>query len=321
MIQANEFLALLLLGLSPLFGSEFGLAAILAYALLRLHLVVSARKNKTFTKDVLYLIYRILIIFVTTLIGYTLFTQGHPIDAIRYAFIDIPMDQGWYFGSDPNPFLEWGNAVPGLFNIKTIYFWIVAGCALIVYFSLIRKGDRRKEKTAMFFAVSYGGILFFMTIWGYYAPEAQLLGMQRMLVIILIAIFVDLIFNKSSYRLSIRTNDLKTRFSKYLILFLKIIAVAIIFITVPICSAYAKITLINEYQIKNILTIANKARMLDDYFVAGAGWKTSIDVFRTRIDPNQKIWSTYTSLYDSAFGNQTNPSSGGEDYIISCAWQ
>ena len=36
----------------------------------------------------------------------SIMTLGHAHDALRYALIEVPKDQGWYFGAPPNSFLQ-----------------------------------------------------------------------------------------------------------------------------------------------------------------------------------------------------------------------
>lgn len=52
----------------------------------------------------------LLLTFVSSLItmmwlGFELLTGGHGLQAMRFAFLSIPQNQGWYFGAPPNPVL------------------------------------------------------------------------------------------------------------------------------------------------------------------------------------------------------------------------
>lgn len=312
-LRVNELVALILLGISPIFGSEHGVAAIGAYLLIQVFIVFQGRKHTSLIQQSGYLLYKFFIICLVSLLTYTLLTKGNPVDAIRYAFIDIPSDQGWYFGADPAIFLTWETLLPGLFNHYMLYTWVTLIAGALCYLFIIKTSKQKNLINLLGFGVLYGSILFGATIGGYYAPATQLLGLQRILALVIVAVVVTMIFNEKTWHRFLINN--------YHIGPLRLthtlpIACVVLFVFMPTLIVFDKISQINRFQTLTLIKRAHQAQTQDDYFVAGLGWKASVDKFRTHIDPTKKIWSTYTGIYDSMFGNQLNSSSGGEDYII-----
>ena len=309
-IPANEVAALVLLGLSLLFGTEQGIAAIIAYALLNFVIIIRNR-SENFLQNTVILALKGLFIIVIAFLSYIILTKGHPLTAIKYAFIDVPTDQGWYFGTDPQCFLKWNNLLPELFTYKMRFMWatIVIGAASIYIF--IKKLKQDNLKKPLFYMLGYGLIVFIISTTGYYAPSSQLIPLQRMMALIFISLAVLLIFSERTWRYkNIRT-------PKHRNLLIGLIFSMTITILAPLTVTYLKISAITtNYDVISVLKQAKLARHSDDYFASSIGWKESIDTFRPHINPDLTIWSLYGSVYDTTFGNQLNPSAGGEDYII-----
>lgn len=310
-LPLNELFAIILIGISPLFGTEQGLAAILGYAIVKFFLIFKTRQS------MLYKFHQSLrlaligsIILSISFIVYTLFTAGHPFDALRYALIDIPKDQGWYFGADPIPFLEWGNLLPALFRFEMRYLLGTLALGTVATFFIVKYAKRRQLNQTIGFMLAYGIVGLLTTVIGYYQPDTQLIPLERMMgLVIIAAITIPLFSDRLWYW---KPNSTRTKTAKTLI----IIFGLILFVALPLVSTHSRIFQSKEYDVKANLKLALQAKYEDDYFVASTGWKASVDAFRPYIDPSKKIWSTYTGIYDSYFGKQLNTSRGGEDYII-----
>jgi len=307
-LPVNECIALLLLGISLLFGTEHGVAAIAAYAIVSF-IEIIIHKRDQFVRQILILALKGVLILIVAFLAYTLLTLGHPLTALHYAFIDVPQDQGWYFGAGPDYYLSVHTLLPSLFNIYTLPIWITVLLAvlLIIGYRIITK--KTIMNSALWFMVAYGVIIFLITIWGYYSPVSQLIPLQRMLGLIIVAVALPLIFQQPAEKY-IPNKNIRTAFAIVTLL-------ATVILTATLCVSFiSNLTWIKDRDARNTLYLASQARQKDDYFALSEGWKSAVDSFRPYIDPSKRIWSMYTGAYDSIFGNQLNPSIGGEDYII-----
>lgn len=309
-IPANEFVALILLGLSLPFGTEQGVAAILAYALVSF-VIIFRRQRKTWIVNIFHLALRGLFILFVAFVTYSVLTKGHPLSAIRYAFIDIPQDQGWYFGTDIAGYLTIFNFLPTLFHSSMRYVWMImvgGGISLFITFRILKQ---KRMLLPLWFAFTYGTVAFVISISGYYSPITQLIPLERIMSLILIATVVSFSFSNRVWNW--QTAQTKQRHLKITIL----VAALLILLCALTSITYVKIaTIKNDFSVREDLKLAAEARNSNDYFAASAGWKQSLDAFRPYIDPSKTMWSMYTSVYDTTFGNHINASSGGEDYII-----
>jgi len=307
-LALNEVAALLLLGLSLPFGTEQGASAILAYAFVKFIAILTLSRSRLLDSGILLMkgLYILAIAFVT----YTIFTKGHPLSAIGYAFIDVPTDQGWYFGTDAQGFLTWGNLLPNLFDWSMRYMWIVIAFGLVSAFLLGKVIHLRYFKEAMQYLVIYGVLAFVLTITGYYSPSSQLISLERMMGLVLVMSIVYITFSDSVWRLK-PTSNLILYAKRSSVLCLMVIPIVLISL-----NLYSKISAVKDYDVRSTLLLAKEAQHSNDYFASSPGWKTSIDTFRPYVKPGKTVWSLYTSVYDTTFGQKWNPSKGGEDYII-----
>ncbi|MFZ2545272.1 MAG: hypothetical protein WAW80_04810 [Candidatus Saccharimonadales bacterium] len=303
-LPVNELATLILLGCAPIFGTEQGLAAILAYASIQLFIILRDKKHRI--SNTLKLASKGVLILLVMFATYTIVTGGHPLTAMRYAFFDIPMDQGWYFGTEITGYLKWENALPWLFHPILMNIWIVILVGTISFFFIIKYGDRRHILLPFSFLIVCSIIVFTVSITGYYTPMTQLIPLQRSMSLIAVASVVTLLFNNQTWRW-INSNIKR----------LPIITIPILLISIVLISGiFVKLNAIKSLPIKQDFRLAREARVSNDYFAASSLWKQSIDMFRPYIKPNRTVWSMYTGIYDTTFGNNVGLSHGGEDYII-----
>ena len=129
----------ILLGLSVACGTEQGLAASLAFGLVEIAVYMKHWRN--IRKWWWRYIAKIGLVGVAIYAVLTVLTLGHANEAIRYALIDIPKDQGWYFGMSPNDFL----------SPKT-WHWVIGElpygvlCLSIILYAIVRNHISNKHQ-------------------------------------------------------------------------------------------------------------------------------------------------------------------------------
>lgn len=309
-VNIKYILTPVLLGLSVLMGTEHGIGAIIAYLLI-LCVYLLFQKNISFMLKAAAVLSSLIIIALSTLVFATIFSGGHPVQTLHYALVDIPNEQGWYFGAPPNPYLTLNNALPILFNFGLMKFVAVPVLASLLVIGI---GLRfLKPSTRTLFACSFillgsliaavGGFM------GYYAPEAQLIPFSRALTMVAVIVLINLIVLGWQKRPA-NTRNKNRR--------LRIVSAAlggILLVTISLYGIYRVYPGFKSFAIKDSVAKAIHAPFRDDKYVAGELWQSRMDQIIPHINKDQTLWSTYTSLYDSQLG-KLNPSDGGEDYII-----
>jgi hypothetical protein len=300
----------LLLALSVLCGTEQGVAAIMSYLLVQLFFAV--RKKTPLKTIIATLLLSGSGIGVAFLVLAALLTAGSPSGALTYAFVEIPSDQGWYFGTAPNGALMWSNLLPWLFDWGMRYIHLLNIAASVLVFIAWRRKlltDRHKE---VFLFMGLAGVLVagLGAIGGYYAPGTQLAPLARLSALVLVALGVAWLFSDKTWQW-----QHKKRF-----VLARLVPIIGLVACIVLCGLVLKQTIgyiqyARAHDVRYILASAYAARHKTDYEVSGPGWRASLDAFKPYIKPQATVWSTYTSTYDSSLG-QVNPSSGGEDYII-----
>jgi len=310
-LPLNELVALLLLGISPIFSTEQGLAAIAGYAIVKLFIIHSTKESfQLKLKAVFYLALMGIFIITTSFLAYTAASSGNPFSALHYALVDIPQDQGWYFGADPIQFLQWSNIFSSVFTNAMRYMIGTIVLGFVAIYVLTKYTKQPHIKIVLGFMLAYSFVGLFTTIIGYYHPETQLIPLQRMMGLVIVLVAVKLVLGDRLWLKGVTSP--KIAVVKTLII---VVSVSIL-TTLPLLGASSRISASREYDVTTNLKLSLRALQEDDYFAASSGWRSSLDSFRPYIDPDKKIWSTYTGLYDSYFGDQLSRSTGGEDYII-----
>jgi hypothetical protein len=305
-IQLYYPLIALLLALAVACGTEQGLAAIIAYLIIE---TIRAIRSTTPLKQWWWRItLKALGVIVATYIVLSILTLGHATDALHYALIDIPKDQGWYFGAPPNGYLAW-NTLWYIFDKPVlIYMWPIIILGAIAWFIGHKLKAVSTHETYIFsFLIIYGVVVFFASALGYWAPNAQLVPLTRAFGAILVAITVRFILR---YMYTVWPEGTKRRIHKYL----PSILYAVLFAGLSWYSILAYIQ-VRPFQVVEVLKTVKLARHAPDGAYASLFWKQRIKEFEPYIPKNATIWSTYTGIYDSMRG-QLNGSTEGEDYII-----
>lgn len=303
-IQVSTLIALLLLGFGFVCGTEQGIASIIAFFSIRTYYYL---KQTTYTKKQALprLAFELVLGGIVTLLVLAVATQGHVFSALKYALVDIPADQGWYFGAPPNLYLSWENIFYALSRpgFPTLYIIIISGIVALII-ARKKKLLTTPQMQGFIFLIVYGLVVFAASSTGYFWPSAHLVPLQRGLALIFIAIVVMYLYKDAQIRLKLR--------SVKQLLFIGVV------VLISLCIAYQSFNKVSdtvELHPVQVLKTAKEARHEGDRFSLVYGWGYNVDKLLPYITPGARVWSTYTSVYDSILG-QLNPSKGGEDYII-----
>lgn len=304
-LRYNELVAILLIGLSYTMGTEHGVASTIAYActLTLLH------RRKGIKKWIVELFLKLSLVAVATLALLTVFTGGHPLEALRYMFMEVPKDQSWYFGAPPNPYLSVNNLLPGLFIPGLLPLWIITifGAAMGFYASWLKDDPRLKYITVLF--LMYGVVVFAGTVLGYYIPAVQLVPLERAMGLVLALGTVELVFGTkpSSHHMHTKL-QIRTTHALRIVSSLAIAA--------PIVyGLYHVGSNLSDINISSVIRIARHDRNSEDYTSLNTQWKARIDSFRPYLSSDKTLWSTYSGAYEGVF-HRFSQAPGGEDYII-----
>lgn len=250
--------------------------------------------------------------FVVGLLAvFTLVSAGHPIAPLAYAFIDIPKDQGWFFGTSPNVSLSWQNFIPQVtqpFLIEAYILTAVLIAALIAFRKWHIITARIANVGAIF--IAYGIIVYIGPgIVGYFS-EGEAIALMRVVVTMLILVAVALVF--ADWKL-----DPRWRWSKKIGLSSSLVRAVVLCTFSLLTLHFASNTLIvtKSYHVLRSLRAARAATNYSDYQDANAGWQADLNAFEPIIGRSRSVWSTYASLYQGQAGF-IGPTYGGADYII-----
>lgn len=298
----------ILMGISVACGTEQGLALILAYVLIRG--VRHIRSKEMIKKRVLAFISESFGIALATYVVLSAMTLGHAYEALCYALVEIPNDQGWYFGAPPNGFLQL-STIDQLFTERMLFciLPVIIG-GITAYIIGVKKALLSKKETFVFSVLLlYGLVVFAVSATGYWAPSTQLIPLERAAGVILVAIVTHVIYNLIQAKRS--TPSAKSKGFPVLafgLLFGSIIALGY--------NTAVFLQKIDWMPLRHIITESKKARhSTDDAEYVSTAWRKRLESFAPYIEKGASVWSTYTSVYDS-IRHQKNGSSGGEDYII-----
>jgi hypothetical protein len=336
-VSVKRCAVLLALALAFICGTEQGLAAIVAYALILLWPAFKAiwayittpqlrskRKIKETSKAVLIptalsTIRDVGAILALILLLMTIVTHGHALHALHYALIDIPQDQGWYFGAAPNSFITWNDILPNMLNKGMIGAYVVIVLSAGAYFVGRRWKLFPKTAHVTFVYLWLYGIVVFAgaALFGYFSPLDQLNPLMRgaglITTLVLMLLVFKLVLNIPTFVTTRKQKILNGRQRFHIAAWLVGMAALLLGGIYYIRQYY--IDTAAGYDVRTTLRTANEARHKPDYFIAGPGWKQSINAFAPYVKPGTTVWSTYSSLYESN-ASIFNPSKGEFDYII-----
>lgn len=288
----------LLIGLSLACGTEQGAGVIVAYTIITFVKYLKARKMTLFAGEMLGLVTVIWLLF-------SVLTLGNAIPVLKYALIDIPKEQGWYFGAPPNSFLAPSTIHyllgPRMFNLS---FVILLGAIAIVC-GWKTKTLRKTDLIVLTFLSIYSLAVFAAASTGYWAPDGHLIPLQKTFGLVFVIFIVKVIID---FALKKKFNKINCHRAWIAVLMIMVI----FFASYPTKNLLDKI---DSFEIRNLLVNSRRATRSDDGTYTGPDWHSRIQTLTRYIPKGSSLWSTYTSLYDSINGT-VNPSSGGEDYII-----
>jgi len=176
-----ELIVGVLLAVGLLCGTEFGVAAALAFGIARVAYPV-AKGEKTQLRWLS--LARVgggflVVLFVLLMV----ITWGHPIAPLTYAFVDIPTDQMWYFGVPPNKYIHLGNVLPTILgDWRLLGMWAIAALTWLLVYRVHLMSRFRVETQAFVYGL-LAGTFAMVSMLGYYSnSEAGALARMALLV-------------------------------------------------------------------------------------------------------------------------------------------
>lgn len=299
-LKYNLFVVMFLLAAAVLCGTEQGLAAIIAYLLVRAYQYITDPLLSRILKISGFLVECFLISLFTFFLLWLL-SHNHVAETLHYALLDVPSDQGWYFGGPPNLYLSFGNIITGLLHEEMVYIYILIAFGGFATYQILKHKILPLLHPAIYFFLCYGLIVFLVSSTGYFLPSAHLIPLQRGLVLIgVIAITIWLYDEKSKIRL----------FKKHTLTIALIVTTALL----AFLAGWSIVRMVAMNPVE-VVKKSMVARHADDLYPLSAEWREDVNDILPAIPEKASIWSTYTGVFDSIRG-EMNPSSGGEDYII-----
>ncbi|MDO4684600.1 MAG: hypothetical protein Q4B06_02745 [Candidatus Saccharibacteria bacterium] len=293
----------ILLGLGVACGTEQGLAASVAFGLVELTAYMKHWRDirKWWWR---YLV-KIGLVGISIYTVLTILTLGHAQEALRYALLDVPKDQGWYFGMSPNDFLS-----PRTWHwlLDELPYGIL--CLSVVLYATVRNHISSRQKYAAGFLATYGLIVFLVSATGYWFPKAQLQPLYRVLSMLLVAYIISCLFY---FATNIRVIKVK---KKIHLVQSGVTSIATIILTIIIMwSMVNHLKMAKSLHPVATLTHAKEARHSNDDAYISSIWQKRLAAFKPYITQADTIWETYGSIYSTTLGRRIGPI-GGEDYII-----
>jgi len=299
------------LALAVIMGTEHGIAAILAYSILEVTRALITHRpglrklfRPAFLRQVLPLMVVLGLTAVLLLCFSSIISLGHPLSVLKYALVTVPGDQFWYFGTEPQGYLQWGSVFKQLNDpsIHPLYIAIIAS-ATLYYIALRYKLLSRLQWMTVVFLTLYG-LLTLSSLLGYYTPALQIHGTLRVLVMADCLILLQLV---------IRGLDNSIPRLRWLAIIASI-AIA--------CGAAAvAIDNFHKYPVYQTMKQTYKNMRGDHSELLAPAWKQRTESFQPYIEQAKSsptpLWSTYASLYERQNG-LIHPSTTGCDYIIHC---
>lgn len=305
----KHLLAVLCLALAFICGTEQGAAAIIAYLLIRLF---DLRHEPHRKRAIATIGIEMGLIGVTIIVLVAIITHGHVVATLRYALIDIPKDQSWYFSSAPNGFMTWGNLWPN-FSARAMFdkYAAIVLSGVLFYVASRLKVTSSTERRAYSFLWLYGFIVC-GTMLAYFAPILQFIPVLRVSTIIIVSTLMTLLFNPwLAYAQKAAGQPIHRTITRTI----EALGVISLCFLLVVYTQKFYVDTRRDYHPRSLVRAALVARHSPDYVVAGPGWRDSLDAFAPYVKPGAVVWSTYSSLYESN-AHIFNPSQGGFDYII-----
>ena len=166
-VSVYEIIVGFLLAVGFICGTEFGVAAVLAFVVVSIFYSTDIATS-TFLSRV-WSAMRVLGVAAVSLLGLlTVITRGNPFEPLKYALVEIPMDQFWYFGVPPNKFLNSENLFSILLKDEIFLLSVAVGIvAIALVIAIHRLRSHRIQVQAFLFGL-LAGALGMVSMLGYY---------------------------------------------------------------------------------------------------------------------------------------------------------
>lgn len=304
-----ELVLYLLIAASLASGTEQGIAVACAYFTLTLVTSFRRRQSQSVIRKVLSALgiacIHALGIALTLLCLLSVISFGHPVNIIRYAFAEVPGDQFWYFGGEPQGFLTYSNLLRNLTlpYMLSVYAWVSLCAGLI--FTAARVGILSSNQKRVILYLAVYALLTNSTMLGYFYPT-QAYPSVRVLVMLAVCLAVLLI---------VRRGHVKQPRQAWLKRALVTLVIAGVVIGTVHMLQFTK-----TYNTFSLISRVLHVSRDDTSSLLGPTWlettATAESVIRSgNQDPQPMLWSTYSSIIEMDMG-QMHPSSQGHDYII-----
>ena len=305
-LRLFDILITFLVALSIVFGTEQGISALVA--ILILELLYSLHKNKSLSvlKSLFLSGLRVLWLCLLTgiflLITFTVTSLGHPVESMKFVLSEVPNEQFWYYGGEPQGFLDLSNLLGNLKNkyMLLVYALLSFSFILLLFFNK-KKIISKNQVIASTFLLIYG-VFSLAGILSYYNPLQQIMAFTRtnaLIITMLLCSGLFIYFYKQN-------NPYKS------------------IMVIAICSVLLGFSINELHKVKSFevekLTISTISNVTGNHdTLLGQKWVDRLSAFKQDISQAKSspvpLWSTYASLYELSI-NQTHPSTQGHDYII-----
>ena len=291
--------ALALLGLSVSMGTEHGVAACVAYCLVRLAI---ATRRQGVLRGGFQAVFEGVVIIVLLVAWQAVFTRGDVIAGLKYALVEIPQDQSWFFGVPPNSYLNWAYFVDYTLRPLPLTIIVVSIATVAAVILLARRGRLPERATLVYVFMLGTGLISCVSITGYYNPSSQFSPLGRIAALVAFALVALVLFRRDGAGV--------TR------------PVAIVRGVVGTAAAvslaiglWASVAPTREFSIRETLTASARSVGQPDSVVASGMWGGELAQFAPYLDGASSLWTNWAGMHESVHG-LFNPSSDGEDYII-----
>lgn len=168
-------------------GTEQGIAAAIAFTIVSL----SFAAGLTFKQRLVYFAKTAGLATVATFTLLTFVTLGHPLRPLHFALVDLPADQGWFFGAPPNTFLEYSNIV-SFVTEPFIRIVIISSLVLVgLLFWLRRRPFVADRLEGLTFGLLTGAVAL-AAVFGYSAAT-QFIPLARMSLLTVLALGIGFV--------------------------------------------------------------------------------------------------------------------------------
>ncbi len=309
-MELRHVIAIICLIIAFLCGTEQGIAAIIAYLVVRT--VSLLREQRTIWSLVRPAVEGLLIV-AGILLMLTIITLGRPFKPLVYALISIPQEQAWYFGSPPNYYLSGEYIWPFLSSSFMYPSYILLVLGSIAFVLARRRNIVTSAHATAAILLSIYGLLTLGSLLGYFSPLTQFFPATRIAMTLLAGVAVATVFDERVWK-SLQAVR-QRRKSRGSLLKLGLIAAPLLMGGYISYSAVRTATEFSEFQLQTIVNLSRAAYRDTDSIALTPEYKEAVNGFKPEIVPGADVWSTYSNIYESNAGIFV-PADDGQDYII-----